>query len=159
MQISFIICGMVSGIILFQSVLIAPAINKLIDQKQASTLLRHLWPKFFLTIGLLSLLSFVTSLLFPTDQILTKYSSSLSFVLMSICYFMVPIINNAKDSSKKYDYINIECSSKENTNIDETFDLIINQIIKHKNIDLSIKDNLEIEEHEKYTKINCCTIL
>ena len=61
--------------------------------------------------------------------------------------------------SKKYDYINIECSSKENTNIDETFDLIINQIIKHKNIDLSIKDNLEIEEHEKYTKINCCTIL
>jgi len=100
MQIPFIICGMVSGIILFQSVLITPAINKLIDQKQASTLLRYLWPKFFLTIGSLSVVSFVSSLLFPTDQILTKYSSGLSFVLMSICYFMVPIINNAKDSSK-----------------------------------------------------------
>ena len=111
MQISFIICGMVSGIILFQSVLIAPAINKLIDQKQASTLLRHLWPKFFLTIGLLSLLSFVTSLLFPTDQILTKYSSSLSFVLMSICYFMVPIINNAKDSSKNRLWSNLHLTT------------------------------------------------
>jgi hypothetical protein len=111
MQISFIICGMVSGIILFQSVLIAPAINKLIDQKQASTLLRHLWPKFFLTIGLLSLLSFVTSLLFPTDQILTKYSSSLSFVLMSICYFMVPIINNAKDLSKNRLWSNLHLTT------------------------------------------------
>ena len=111
MQISFIICGMVSGIILFQSVLIAPAINKLIDQKQASTLLRHLWPKFFLTIGLLSLLSFVTSLLFPTDQILTKYSSSLSFVLMSICYFMAPIINNAKDSSKNRLWSNLHLTT------------------------------------------------
>ena len=111
MQISFIICGMVSGIILFQSVLIAPAINKLIDQKQASTLLRNLWPKFFLTIGLLSLVSFVTSLIFSTDQILTKYSSGLSFVLMSICYFMVPIINNAKDSSKNRLWSNLHLTT------------------------------------------------
>jgi hypothetical protein len=111
MQIPFIICGMVSGIILFQSVLIAPAINKLIDQKQASTLLRNLWPKFFLTIGLLSLVSFVTSLIFSTDQILTKYSSGLSFVLMSICYFMVPIINNAKDSSKNRLWSNLHLTT------------------------------------------------
>ena len=111
MQIPIIICGMVSGIILFQSVLIAPAINKLIDQKQASTLLRNLWPKFFLTIGLFSLVSFVTSLLFPTDQILTKYSSGLSFVLMSICYFMVPIINNAKDSSKNRLWSNLHLTT------------------------------------------------
>ena len=111
MQIPFIICGMISGIILFQSVLIAPAINKLIDQKQASTLLRHLWPKFFLTIGSLSVVSFVSSLLFPTDQILTKYSSGLSFVLMFICYLIVPIINNAKDSSKNRLWSNLHLAT------------------------------------------------
>ncbi len=100
MQIPLIICSMASGIILFQSVLIAPAINKLIDQRQASTLLRYLWPKFFFTIGSLLMVSFISSLIFRPDQILTKYSSGLSFVLISICYFIVPIINNAKDSSK-----------------------------------------------------------
>ena len=58
-----------------------------------------------------------------------------------------------------YDYINIECSSKENNNIDETFDLIINTIINHKKIDLTIKENLEINDTTKVTTPNCCTIL
>ena len=100
MQIPLIICSVVSGIILYQSVLIAPAINKLIDQKQASTLLRYLWPKFFLIISSLSAISFVLSFIIQTDQTVVKYSSGLSFVLMSICYFIIPIINNAKDSLK-----------------------------------------------------------
>ncbi len=111
MQISLIICSMVSGIILFQSVLIAPAINKLIDQKQASTLLRYLWPKFFLTISSLSAISFVLSFIFRTDQILTKYSTGLSFVLMSICYLIIPVINNAKDSSKNQLWSNLHLTT------------------------------------------------
>ena len=100
MQIPLIICSVVSGIILFQSFLIAPAINKLIDHKQASTLLRYLWPKFFLIISSLSAISFVLSFIIQADQAVIKYSSGLSFVLMSICYFIIPIINNAKDSLK-----------------------------------------------------------
>ena len=100
MPIPLIICSVVSGIILFQSFLIAPAINKLIDQKQASTLLRYLWPKFFLIISSLSAISFVLSFIIQADQAVIKYSSGLSFILMSICYFIIPIINNAKDSLK-----------------------------------------------------------
>ena len=111
MQIPLIICSVVSGIILFQSVLIAPAVNKLIDQKQASTLLRYLWPKFFLIIGSLSAVSFVWSFIFRNDEILTKYSSGLNFVLMSICYFIVPLINNAKDSSKNRLWSNLHLTT------------------------------------------------
>jgi len=111
MQIPLIICSMVSGIILFQSVLIAPAINKLIDQKQASILLRYLWPKFFFSIGSLSIISFVSSLIYRPDQLLTKYSSGLSFVFMSICYLIVPIINNAKDASKNRLWSNLHLTT------------------------------------------------
>ncbi len=111
MQIPLIICSMVSGIILFQSVLIAPAINKLFDQKQASILLRYLWPKFFFSIGSLLMISFVSSLIYRYDQLLTKYSSGLSFVLMSICYFIVPIINNAKDASKNRLWSNLHLTT------------------------------------------------
>jgi small GTP-binding protein len=67
--------------------------------------------------------------------------------------------NEIVNIAKPYNYITIECSSKENINIDETFDLIINKILEHKNIDLGIKDNLEIEETESIAKKNCCTIL
>ena len=111
MRIPLIICSIVSGIILFQSVLIAPAINKLIDQKQASTLLRYLWPKFFLTISFLSATNFVWSFIIRTDQIVIKYSSGLSFVLMSICYFIIPIINNAKDSLKNRLWSNLHLTT------------------------------------------------
>ena len=68
-------------------------------------------------------------------------------------------IHEVANIAKKYDYINIECSSKENNNIDETFDLIINTIINHKKIDLTIKENLEIDDTTKVTTPNCCTIL
>lgn len=61
--------------------------------------------------------------------------------------------------SKKYNYITIECSSKENYNIDETFDLIIDKIITHKNLDFTVKDTLEIQESDATIKKNCCTIL
>ena len=111
MQIPLIICSVVSGIILFQSFLIAPAINKLIDQKQASTLLRYLWPKFFLIISSLSAISFILSFIIQTDQTLIKYSSGLSFVLMSINYFIIPIINNAKDSLKNRLWSNLHITT------------------------------------------------
>ena len=61
--------------------------------------------------------------------------------------------------ANKYGYVNIECSSKDNHNIDETFDLIINEIIKHKNIDIGA-NKLEIEEpRPNPQKTNCCVIL
>ena len=59
----------------------------------------------------------------------------------------------------KYKYITIECSSKENNNIDETFNLIIDKIIKHKNLTFTVEDTLEIQEVDATTTKNCCTIL
>ena len=55
----------------------------------------------------------------------------------------------------------MECSAKDNDNVDETFDAIIDRILKTKNfdteIDTTIRADLEIEE--KIIKKNCCTIL
>ena len=57
-QLPYIISGFIVGIILFQSSLIAPAINNLTSPKEDSILLRYIWPKFFITIGSLSLITF-----------------------------------------------------------------------------------------------------
>ena len=83
--------------ILFQSSLIAPSINKLDNAEDASVLLRYIWPKFFIIIAVISLISFII-LIINSNQNLFKYISFISFFLMLICYLITPMINEAKDS-------------------------------------------------------------
>ena len=98
-QLPFLISGLIIGIILFQSSLIAPAINKLIPLKDAAVLLRFIWPKFFIIIGCLSLISFLIFTNYALTQPIVKYLALTSFLLMTFCYFITPMINEAKDIS------------------------------------------------------------
>ena len=97
-----VICSAaVIAIILFQSALIAPAVNKIINVKEASVFLRFVWPKFFLIIALISLVAFISTIFYNTSQNLPRYFFVISFVLMLSCYFITPLINEAKDSSNE----------------------------------------------------------
>ena len=100
-NLPFLLSGIIVGIILFQSGLIAPAINKLVNSKDASSLLRFIWPKFFLLIGVISFISYLITLYYNTDQNLFKYFAFASFILMLICYLIIPSINEAKDTSNE----------------------------------------------------------
>ena len=109
-QSPYIISGLVIGIILFQSSIVAPAINKLVSPKEASILLRYIWPFFFIIIGILSL---VTFLLFNNSQArpILKYFSLSSFLFMSFCYFIIPMINEAKDFSNDQLWISLHLTT------------------------------------------------
>ena len=96
-NLPLVFSAMIVGITLFQSVLVAPAINKLINAEDASVFLRYIWPKFFIIIAVISLVSFVI-LIINSNQNLFKYISLISFVLMLVCYLITPMINEAKDS-------------------------------------------------------------
>lgn len=100
-HLPFLISGAITAMILFQSILIAPAINKLIPLKDASVFLRDVWPKFFLIIGILSLVSFMIILLGSLNQNIPKYLSVISCLLMGLCYVITPYINEAKDVSNE----------------------------------------------------------
>ena len=93
-----VLSGFISGIIIYQSLFIAPSINKLLSSQDASLYLRLIWPKFFITIGILSLLCFICISLFNSNQNTAKIFSILSAVLMIICYLAIPSMNQAKDS-------------------------------------------------------------
>ena len=93
----YIFSAVIVGIILFQSVLVAPAINKLVNTIDASTFLRFIWPKFFIIIAIISLASFVLMIIYSHPNLL-KYFSFISFLLMLSCYLITPLINEAKDS-------------------------------------------------------------
>jgi hypothetical protein len=96
-NLPLVFSAIVVGITLFQSALIAPAINKLINVEDASDFLRYIWPKFFIIIAVISLASFLI-LHINSNQSLFKYISFISFVLMLVCYLITPMINEAKDS-------------------------------------------------------------
>ena len=89
--------AIIIGIILFQSIFIAPAINQLISTDEAAVFLRYIWPIFFIIIGLLSLISFISILKNKNQNSVLKIYVIISLILMLSCFFSVPFINNAKD--------------------------------------------------------------
>ena len=93
-----VLSGFISGIIIYQSLLIAPSVNKLLSNQDASLYLRYIWPKFFIIIGILSIMCFICILIFNSNQSTAKILSILSVILMLICYFAIPYMNQAKDS-------------------------------------------------------------
>jgi hypothetical protein len=96
-NLPLVFSAIIVGITLFQSALVAPAINKFINIEDASVFLRYIWPKFFIIIAVISLASFII-LVINSNQHLFKYISFISFALMLICYLITPMINEAKDS-------------------------------------------------------------
>lgn len=110
-QLPYIISGLILGIILFQSSLIAPAINNLVSSKEASILLRYIWPKFFIIIGSLSLFKFFLFNSNSQTSPILKYLSLSSFLFMSFCYFIIPTINEAKDFSNDQLWIKLHLAT------------------------------------------------
>ena len=97
-KVPFLISAIIIGLIIYQSGFIAPSINKIIDKDNASIYLRFIWPKFFLIIAFLSIVSFIVIYFLDENQLYPKYLSLGSFVLMILSYLLIPFINNARDS-------------------------------------------------------------
>lgn len=97
-KVPYLISAIIIGLIIYQSGFIAPSINKIIDKENASIYLRFIWPKFFLIIAFLSIVSFIVIYFLDENQLYPKYLSLGSFVLMILSYLSIPFINNARDS-------------------------------------------------------------
>ena len=91
--------------------LIAPSINKLLSAQDASIYLRYVWPKFFIIIGAISLISCILIQNFSPDQNTAKIISIISFTLMVICYVLIPYMNSAKDSANDTLFIFLHATS------------------------------------------------
>lgn len=120
-----IISSIIIGVILFQSLIIAPAVTKIINKKDSSKFLRLIWPKFFLIISCLSLINIFLSFQLNLESWAILYFNLSSFFIMFFCYLITPTINNFKDNSneKIWSYLHFL------TIILTIFTLIINFII------------------------------
>jgi len=120
-----IISSIIIGVILFQSLIIAPTVTKVVNKKDSSKFLRLIWPKFFLIISCLSLINILLSFLLNLESWAILYLNLSSFFIMFFCYLLTPTINNFKDNSneKIWSYLHFL------TIILTIFTLIINFII------------------------------
>ena len=100
-SLELILSGIICGIILFQTSVIAPSVFKYLDQNQIRDLLRAIFPKFFLYILLLASLSLVVGILDNVKFDIQTIIASLTVVLSILCYFIIPSTNEAKDNNNQ----------------------------------------------------------
>ena len=92
------LAGLMAGMILFQAALNAPTIFKVYSEEQAGPFLRAIFPKLFLNVAVLGLIGVVLSVI--CERLSLQILFFVSFLLMSISYWIVPATNKARDEGR-----------------------------------------------------------
>ena len=90
-----LLSGLICGVIIFQTAIIAPSIFRVLSSDNAGPFLRLIFPKLFMFVSMLSLIGLVLSLISSNALGLIVFFGSLLFML--ICYYIVPITNRVRD--------------------------------------------------------------
>ena len=90
-----LVCGLISGFILFQSAIVAPTIFQTLPENQAGPFLRSLFPRLFKLCAALMGLNALIAIYF--DDLVSTCGFILGVFLMIFCLFLVPKINSARD--------------------------------------------------------------
>ena len=96
-SISIFISGLISGMILFQTSVIAPSVFKTLSEEGASPFLRSIFPKLFLIILVLGAFQSVISVI--QASITLTIIGFITFISMLIAYLIVPATNKARDEN------------------------------------------------------------
>ena len=99
-QINLLFHGIIVGIIIFQTSIIAPTVFKTINPKETSSFLRIIFPKFFILILALGLMSLIAELFYEKNT-LTISISALTVLMAMLCYLIIPSTNSATDEGDK----------------------------------------------------------
>ena len=108
-NIQILISGLICGVILFQTAIIAPSVFKILKPENAGPFLRSIFPKLFMFVAFLSSAGLILSLISGTDISIYVYAFSLIF--MSICYYIVPMTDKARDSGDDKTFRNLHTIS------------------------------------------------
>ena len=94
-SLQILLSGLISGVILFQTAIIAPSVFKILSSENAAPFLRTIFPKLFIFVAVLSLVGLVLSLI--SSNALGLIVFFVSLLSMLICYYIVPNTNRARD--------------------------------------------------------------
>ena len=92
------LAGITVGIIIMQTMVLAPTLFKTLEMAPAGALLRALFPKFFLLIAALGIATFVSSLISKEGSTAQAILAAVGIVLPLVCWALVPMTNRATDA-------------------------------------------------------------
>ena len=95
--VSLLATGLTIGFILFQIAINTSVIFSKLSPENASAVLRTIFPRFFLSIFFFSLISFI-SLYLSKNEGFAVITSVATVITASVCYFLIPVTNNARDA-------------------------------------------------------------
>tara|TARA_Y100001936_G_C15984171_1_gene618538 strand:- start:839 stop:1222 length:384 start_codon:yes stop_codon:yes gene_type:complete len=93
-----LLSGIISGMILFQTAVVASVVFTTLDSENASKFLRKIFPRFFLIIFFLGVVGLLISFLYNNIHGNTIYG--ITSLAMIISYLVVPATNKARDENK-----------------------------------------------------------
>ena len=91
------VAGIICGIILFQSSIIAPTVFRVLDLEDAGAFLRKVFPRFFMLIMACSVLMLILVALSDSSDKSRFMLPVANLVLSGVSYLVIPATNRAKD--------------------------------------------------------------
>ena len=98
-SISAFLSGLISGLVVLQSFVIAPTVFNVFSEIEARAFLRSIFPKFFLCIGLVSFTYFCVSLITKLEGWITMLAA-FSLAAATTSYLLVPTLNRFRDNDE-----------------------------------------------------------
>ena len=95
------VAGIISGVILFQSSIIAPTVFRVLDLEDAGAFLRKVFPRFFTLIMACSLLMLILVVLSDSSDKWRFMLPVANLVFSGVSYLVIPATNRAKDDGEQ----------------------------------------------------------
>ena len=92
------LAGCATGIIVMQTMVLAPTLFRTLEMAPAGALLRALFPKFFLLIAALGVATFVTTVFSEAGSTAQAILAAVTIVLPLVCWALIPMTNQATDT-------------------------------------------------------------
>ena len=98
-NLTFLLSGLVIGIIVFHTAIIAPTVFRTLEIDDAGSFLRTVFPKFFILISIVSLINLAFALVY--GQTSTAVVAGISTALMVTAHSLVPMTNRSRDKGQE----------------------------------------------------------
>jgi len=105
-NINTFLSGIIVGMIIFQSSVIAPTIFSTLDEKNAGKIIRNIFPKLFKIIAFMGFYMTIASILINSDLI-NQVAYVITFLLMTINFLIIPATNKSRDegNNRKFRFL------------------------------------------------------
>jgi hypothetical protein len=92
-----LISGIVCGLILFQSIFVAPVVFRDLPEESRPIILRSLFPKLFKSMAFAGLIFIAISLIRAPESMIPYTVGTLTLIAGYVCHSMVRVTNQARD--------------------------------------------------------------